>query len=268
MKTKLLIAMAVCVIVASGAWAQMGGASPLSPRTLGMSAGLATVDDAGTWAINPASLATLKNSTPAAGKDYASDVMAIFGTGSDIPDQLGLTWSGFYFPDKLGMGAGYFDVRGFHHEFGAGLGKRLNDSPLTLGANFEYFNGFGTSLSVVNLAANYDWKCGIRTSLLAEDVFSQMDDAPFFDFGAAKQFGKLLLAADVLDITDQIDTVINGGAEYCLTPALKLRAGMFDSGDGHDLSAGLGYQFGTWRIDGAYQNVDGNPWYVSLGHTF
>lgn len=267
MKTRLLIAIAVCLIVASGAWAQFPGASAYSPRTLGMSAGIATVNDAAAWSINPAALATLRNMTPAEGKTYASDIMAVFGNNDDF-DTEALTWSGWYCPDKVGIGAGYIDLSNTYHSFGAGVGKRWGNTPLTVGANFEYLNGLGTSETFFNVGLNYDWTCGLRTGLVVEDVTARADDSPLFDFGAAWGFGKLLLAADVMDITDQINTTISGGAEYALTDALKIRAGLFDSGDGHDLSAGLGYSFGTWRIDAAYQNLDDNPWWVSLGHSF
>lgn len=267
MKTRLLIAIAVCLIVAGGAWAQFPGASPYSPRTIGMSAGLATVNDAASWSINPAALATLRNMTPVGDNCYASDVMAVFGNNDDFNTEA-LTWSGWCCPEKVGIGAGYINYTDMFKSFGAGVGTRWGKTPLTVGANFEYLNGFGTSDTLFNIGLNYDWTCGLRTSLVVDDVLAREDDSPFFDFGAAKCFGRLLLAADVLDITDRVNTTISGGAEYALTPALSLRAGVFDSGDGHDLSAGLGYCFGTWRVDGAWQNLEGNPWLVSLGHSF
>lgn len=268
MKTRLLIAIAVCLIVASGAWAQFPGASQLSPRTLGMSAGIAVVDDAAAWSINPAALATLRNCTPREGQDYASDILGTWGSDDDDNDNLSLSWSGWYAPDKIGLGVGTFDQRGHFKMFGAGVGKRFGDSPLTWGVNFEYFNGMGTSETLFNAALNYDWSCGVRTGLVVEDVLGHEDNSPLFDLGIAKSFGRLLLAADVLDITDEYDTTISGGAEYTLTDAFKLRAGAFDNGDGHDLSLGLGYAVGSWRIDAAYRDADEQPWTVGVGHTF
>jgi len=62
------------------------------------------------------------------------------------------------------------------------------------------------------------------------------------------------------------------GAEYRYPRDSRwvARAGLFDTGDGHDLTLGIGRTIGrTWRLDAAWQNSDPNAtWSAGAGLSF
>jgi len=199
-----------------------------------MSASIAVVDDASTWAINPANLANLANKTPAEGKVWANDVMAGYGRDSDYADGLAASWSGWDEEDAIGAGFGTFDLRSDYKAFGAGIGKRVGDSPLSIGANFVYYNGDGSELDV-NAGLLYQFACGLRAGAVVEDIFDASDNGPYLHLGLAYPVAtNLLVAADIWDVTEQTDsTNVDGGVEWTVSDTFKLRAGLMDTEDGH-----------------------------------
>jgi len=106
------------------------------------------------------------------------------------------------------------------------------------------------------------------------DEVSIEDIGPFFNLGVAWPVTpQWLVAIDVTDITDETDDgpFFSGGVEYSFIDSpLKLRAGLADTGDGHDLTLGAGYAFGNqWRVDAAWRNADEDDiWSVGAGYTW
>ncbi len=97
---------------------------------------------------------------------------------------------------------------------------------------------------------------------------------PFVNFGVAWQATpEWLVAADVTDLTDETDNgpFFSAGAEYsCADTGWKARAGLLDTGDGHDLTLGAGYDFANqFRVDAAWQSADNDDiWSLGLGFSF
>jgi len=262
MRAGLLVAVAVCLVLASGAWAGGGSA-----RLMGMSAAIAVVDDATAWSVNPAALARLNVLPAREGKEWASDLLAGYGE-DDNDEMLGISWSAWNEEANLGFGAGTWDWRSYSKTFGAGVGKPYGDK-FAAGLNFEYYNSASTGAVTFNGGLLYDFNANVRGGLTVEDIAGRWDVGPFVNAGlAAKVTKNLLLAVDVYDITDEVDVTINGGAEYNFTPRFALRAGTFDSGDGHDLSCGFGYRGKSWRVDAAYADNGYDEWGVTVGHNF
>lgn len=276
MKSTWVVAVLLFVVVVSGAQAQFL-TSGLSPRALGMgSVGVAVADDGIAWVQNPAGLGSLACKCPA-GKTWANDVIGAYANADN--SSWGLSWSGWEPCKKLGAGAGYFDFPN-SKVFGAGFGISLKDSPLSFGINAVHFDPDSScddSQTTIGLGALYQFaKCPtpLRVGLLAEDVTNQTDLGPIWDGGVAWQaMPQLLVAADVLDITNETDAgpFYNIGAEYGYGKCMewKFRAGLVDTGDGHDVSLGAGYNFGNnWRADAAWVNSDSSLWSLGAGYTF
>jgi hypothetical protein len=83
----------------------------------------------------------------------------------------------------------------------------------------------------------------------------------------------LLLAVDVTDITNRTDSgpFVSAGVEFKAGEAnqWRLRAGLVDTGDGHDLTLGAGYLWKNWRADFGWEETDpGHLWTVGGGVHF
>lgn len=91
--------------------------------------------------------------------------------------------------------------------------------------------------------------------LVARDVTEEFGAGTTFDVGASVELPThLLIAADVIDVTDEVNSVINVGAQWPvpLTP-LTVRAGLADG----DFTLGAGYTLLNWEIGAAYADFDG-----------
>jgi len=86
----------------------------------------------------------------------------------------------------------------------------------------------------------------------------------------------LLIAVDVSDVTSEIDTRWNAGAEFSFGSCNEwvARAGVAElpeiNGDSNsDLTLGLGYAQKNWRLDGAWVDTAGtSTWSVGAGFSF
>lgn len=263
MRAGLFVALVVCLVLASGAWAQGFG----SGRLMGMSAAIAVVDDATAWNVNPAALARLNVCPAREGKEWANDLLLGYGE-NDYGSSLGFSWSGWNQEANLGFGAGYVDHRSYSKGFGMGVGRPFGEK-WAAGINFGYLNTPTDGAVTFNGGVLYDFSQAVRGGLVVSDLFGRYDVGPFFDAGLAAYLSpRLLVAVDVYDITDEVDVSINGGAEYALSDRWDLRAGTFDSGDGHDLSVGLGWAGKAWRVDAAYRDSEDSEFAVTVGHNF
>lgn len=262
---------AVLVVLASGAWAQIPG---LTPRAIGMGgAAIGVADDAAAWLENPAGLPSLNVPCPE-GKDWGHDIIGAFANVSDT-DIFGVTWSGMKPSDGLGVGAGFLDIEDGGNVFGAGAGYAFRNSPFSVGANLAFLNPeVGDDQTVVNAGAMYRVmrtdRAPIKIGLTVNDITDEIGGA-FWNVGVGIPVTeKLLVAIDVNDISDEIDTTVNGGVELTLgnQNEWKVRAGAIDTGDDHELTLGVGYKKpdANWRADFGFANFDPDAlWTVGVG---
>ncbi len=91
--------------------------------------------------------------------------------------------------------------------------------------------------------------------LLARDITDEFDNGVMFDVGAAVEMPTgLLVAADLNDVTDEVDTTFNIGAEWPIPMTdFTVRAGLADG----DLTVGAGYTvLGSWELSAAWADYD------------
>jgi len=272
MKSRLVVAVVVLVVLTSGAWAQ----ALFSPRAAGMGgAGIAVADDGAAWFQNPAGLAAL-NVPVKEGTEYGNDV--IFGfADTDEMSAWGLSWSGWKPSSNMGFGAGFGDVENLGSAFGAGFGVGFKDTPLSAGLNVMALNPDGTVVdesTVLNAGALYrlslgEGKAPLRVGLTVLDITDEMG-GPVWNAGLAwKATSDLLIAVDFNDLSDEGDqgVLVSGGVEYAFgsAKAWRARAGAMDNGDETDFTVGLGYQAKQWRLDAAYLDTEDGVWTFGVG---
>jgi len=225
-------------------------------------------DDAAAWFQNPAGLA-LSHIPCQAGKTWSDQLMGIWGR---VPDFGGTdtAWAGnfaaYNASKHWGFGAGYGQITNNGKEYGAGFGAVINKNSLAAGLDVARIDpDDDDAVTVWNAGAMYLLpradKAPVRLGLRANDLTKEYDEGIQFDFGVAypTDFG-VLLAIDVLDITSQSENGhrFNFGGEYQLKSAPKwtVRAGLQDNGDNSDLTLGLGYKVGSWKLDAGWANTD------------
>lgn len=272
MKSAWIVAVVVCVVLASSVFAS--GVGTLSLRATAMGGAVTGMaDDGSAWFQNAAGLGAL-NLQPQEGKLWANDAIAGYADfGSD--DAWGLTWSGWQPAKALGVGAGYASTD-WADTFGAGVGIGIKNLPLSVGLSvYNQDPSSGSDTTYLDLGLMYQFaqpeKAPIRLGLVARDLTDE--DQTIFDIGVAWPAApNWLVAVDVKDLTDEYDTLFCGGVEYTFgqTAEWAARAGLTDDGSDHNLTLGVGYKFkNNWRVDAAW--VDGDvddTWGVSAGIGF
>lgn len=285
MKSRLVVAVLVCVVLASGVWAQ--GIVGISPRASGMGgAGIGVADDAVAWSQNPAGLAAL-NVPCKEGQEYGNDALFGYASTGDTSG-WGISWSGWKPSDNIGFGAGYADAEDTGSVFGAGFGAGLKDVPLSAGINVmalhadvpstleeAQIGGVDNDQTILNLGLMYrisqgEGKAPVRLGLTVTDLTDQFDVGPWWNLGIGWMAAKdLLVAVDVTDLTGESgDAAFSGGVEYSFGEKKEWRgrAGLMDTGGGHDFTLGAGYQAKQWRADFAYVATDPDAvWTIGIG---
>jgi hypothetical protein len=271
MKAAWIVAVLVCVALASGAWAQL----QFTPRSLGMgTASVGVADDGGAWFENPAGLGALDVKCPA-GMSYAGDVIGGYGHFSD-GNATGLLTASAWDPTRqMGVGAGWGVIRDVGYDIGAGFGMAVGHSPLCLGANVMRMAPTSSAASTaLNIGALYLFpqpSAGpIRLGVVAADVTNSSGNGVLWNAGVAWPASpQVLVALDVLDVGDKMNRAFNGGVEFN-SGVWAARAGMVDDGSGHDLTLGLGIALGTnGRADLAWVNSEpSSTWMVGAGVNF
>lgn len=288
MKYAWIVTLAVC-LVATGAWAQGAGVS--TARSLGMGgAVIGVADDAAAWYQNPAGLAAL-NVPVHEGKMWGADVAGIYANRDTIDgslDSWGLLGSGWQPAKRMGFGLGFGDVEDYVTIIGGGFGMGIGDTDLSAGINIvnqDYDeelmptqNGYdGGSDTLLNLGLLYqvrrDEASPVRVGFLVEDLTDETDMGPWFSAGVAwPATPEWLAALDLRDITDESDhgPFLNVGAEYKPAKLVNwaFRAGLYDSGDSHDLTLGAGYSWERWRLDAAYGDMADGVWSLTAATCF
>lgn len=234
------------------------------------SVGLA--DDSDAMFYNPAGLPWVN--TPGADAydgAWTGTASAVASVDADW-DRYGISYAGHSADMRQGIGAGYdyWDFGGSETStLGAGYGMQIGESQFSAGVAllFEsHDNALSDDFTFINVGLMYrntdeignEWRAGF----LINDIAEESSPAPIYDFGVSVRTPDgLILALDVNDVSDEVDTWLNVGAEYPIpeTDAI-LRAGLLDG----DLTVGAGYRFGTWEVGVAYQDLDGGD-ETSLG---
>jgi hypothetical protein len=238
--------------------------------------GIAIANDAVAWAQNPAGLGA-RGVPCEAGKTWSSDVLGAYDKQTD--HAWGLNWSGWAPSRGFGVGAGYFNMPS-SKLYGAGVGFAATDSPLSFGLNaVRYDPTTGHAYTLWDAGALYQMArhqaAPVRFGALAADIGDETGVGPWYDLAVAWPVApRLLVAVDATDVTDRSKhgPYYSAGAELSLGNAneWKARAGVMDTGNGHDLTLGAGYSFAkNWRVDGAWVNSDPDKtWSVGVGVGF
>lgn len=278
MKHAWAVALVLC-LVASGVWADVENGL-ISARSLGMgTTAVGVADDASAWGQNPAGLAAL-NVPVMEGKVWGHDLMGTFQTideGDEDEDFWGITWSGWDPARRRGIGAGYGDAEEMK-VFGAGYGQAFGESPASWGLSIMGVDPDGDdSEALFNVGFLYGFEqpeqAPIRLGLTVTDITDEFDIGPQFNIGVCwPATPELKIAADVLDITDESDEgpFLNAGAEYMLGEQREwaLRAGVVDTDDGSEFTAGVGWARQNFRIDAAFADIADGLWAVSGACSF
>jgi hypothetical protein len=271
MRNVWMAAVLVCVVLASGAFAQ---GTLFTPRSLGMgSAVIGIADDGGAWFQNPAGLAGL-NLTAEEPKLRANDIIATYGQAD--AHSCGLTWSGFEPSTAKGVGAGYCDAGGGHKVLGAGFGLNVPELPLAWGMNFIYDEPGGVLATTTQFDLGLLYRLAranaapIRAGLVVRDLSNSSGNGLMFDLGIAwPATDRFLVAIDAIDVTNRADNLVNFGTEFRFGEQGEwtLRAGSNDS----VMTLGAGYAFprNSFRLDAAWADTDVNAtWTAGVGLTF
>lgn len=285
MKSAWIVAVLVCVVLASSAWAQLPVA--FSPRGMAMGgAGIGVADDSSAWFQNPAGLSAL-NLSAREGNAWAHDVSASFmsfggldGSPIDAIEGFRASWSGFNPEKGVGVGAGYANIDDLGVLVGAGVGTKIGGTGLSVGLNVVNLDPFFVGIpdeTLLNAGAMYlidqgDDKMPIRigvtlNNITGEDMFGIPWDPVFINAGIAWPVtSDLLVAIDLTDLTTELDDVssslfsgvqVNGGVEYRFGSAREwvVRAGVLNLPIdilNTQFSAGVGYNFGRYRVEGSW----------------
>jgi len=245
----------------------LGGtvASAQTARYWGMgNTGVAAANDAAATGFNPANLAFLDVTPPAglysqydpitqpwdwqaAGTVEASgdwDYKAVHFAGRNNQDDwgIGACWQEAGPGDSWGLG--------FGAQAGARWGWGLSVEDIdTMGASGDtYFNG-----GLLYLAPQPD-DDPVKLGLYLRDLTDETGSGPLVNLGIAiplmARLGEnMILSADWLDATNEVEAQGNVGVEYTAADTWTLRAGLVD---GEQVTAGIGYDGGAWKLDAAW----------------
>ena len=227
--------------------------------------GVGLADDSTAFISNPAGLPGITTFGQSI-SPWPSRVAAVASVDADW-DRFGAWYTARDRDQTTGWGAGYW-----RHDFGAleidslgaGFGMVIGDSGLSAGVNLVNENqdpGAGLAdltatffdLGVMyrrdDLLANH-WRVGA----VVRDLSDESGVGPWFDVGASVTMPTgLIVGLDVLDVTDEIGTVVNIGAEMPIPLTdLLVRAGAVDG----DPTVGFGYRRDNWEFSASYRNLD------------
>jgi len=222
------------------------------------------------WWYNPAALATMSA--------YEEDAMALAGwrhaASADLElsgetDLLALNWGGSRENKSFGLGAGYIDLA-YSDTFGAGFGKSWKND-LSWGVSWRNIDSDVSSDSnnIFDVGLLKDsGPSGLKYGLVVRDVTDEFQ--MMVDIGAAMDLpGGILLAADIVDLLDEVETVFRIGATKRFGTAQNWEAGIgLDDGDltvGAMYDAASGWGGGSWRLGAAWLSADDGDDTLILG---
>lgn len=243
-------------------------ADPVLARELAMGlthVGLA--DGPNAFLANPAGLPALA--------DFNDGLKSAAAVSARVDNEDGDAWSALYSAASgskpIGWGAGFWEVNTAGSEtdfFAVGFGGRLvRTGELTGGLTMINASVSAGQNSVTQAMADDDVTSlnvglmyllpvpsSVRLGAVVNDVTDELPGDVTVDVGASVLLPEgLLLAVDVNDVADEVDTTVNVGAEYQLPRSgVVLRAGAADG----DFTFGAGYRWDQWELSGGWADLD------------
>lgn len=212
------------------------------------------------WLQNPAFLGLNAGSGDPDGIWYHGVVAAIELDGE--ADLRTLSWGGHPAGKPYGAGAGIIDVEGMD-AWGAGIGWGSPTGRIAAGLNFQSVDaGNSDDLSVLDFAASgrMSEDLGLDSGIwgiVVRDITDEMTTT--LDLGVGFDVSQWRIAADLEDVSDEEETILQVGASRFFGREDNWQAGVgLDDGD---LTAGLVYHGTTrdnemdWKLGFAY--IDG-----------
>ena len=266
-----VVTVVALLLVSTAAFAQYTttvlaeGIALVPARQMGMGGvGVAAADDAGAINYNPANLASLNIGPPAGQYDPYTQPWnwQIAGTaeiGGDL-DFWAAHLAGNNPQSNWGVGASYQSISpaSSYDWWLVGVGARLGGSNWQWGVSVmdgDLYSGETTFNAGLLYTQQLPAGAPLRVGLTVEDVTGEFSVGPFINVGVAYPLRlsgdqQLLLAADLLDATDENYSMVNVGVEFQPRANWAIRAGLIDT---DSATAGLGYNAGSWRVDVAWQ---------------
>lgn len=210
-------------------------------------ASTAVADDSAAWSQNPAGLVSVRGAPGVLNLiRYHSDASITSNLGGDL-DTWGLSYSASQFEGKSGFGGGYFTTGsgpGETKNWGIGYGRVLDATGPSAGVALRQTDpATGSKSTMIDIGVLWRQDVPLNTlklGVVGRDMTSE--NQLTLDFGASLETpAGVLLAADLVDLTDEIDTTLNIGAEWRppMQDSWVLRAGLADG----EIAYGAGYSF-------------------------
>lgn len=250
-------------------------------RSLAMGNAVVPVaDDSAAWLQNPAGLPWVQPCGVECA-DATSRASATTDLGSRV-DTIGFNFSSRDRANRHGWGAGYWDLGRYElgpmialsiERYGAGYGARATDQlswgvtvaqvdfdwslpPVMMPAiSADSIAAYQGNKTIVDAGLMYRQISGaseIKWAVVGRDVTDNMQFT--LDVGASIARNGVLVAAELRDLTDEVDGMLNLGAEWRprRQPRLTVLGGLADG----DLTYGLGWDFDRWAVSLARQHLD------------
>ena len=258
---RLTVVLAVMVVVVL-ATASVATAQVARYRGLG-GAGMALADDAGAALMNPANLGVLNISYEdqikeerdwefeAAGMVEVTNVLDIW-SANFAASPIGRPW---------GIGGAYAKATPGAAEddsWTLGFGLSNTDGTWSAGVSVTDWDHTDPHVNVdqrwVDLGVLYRTK-DANWAVSAEDIGDERNIGTIFNAGVAWMYSpQWTIVADILDITDEVDTGYAVGAEFTPGYYWTYRAGFYQRGN---FACGLGYERNRWAVDAAWMENEG-----------
>ncbi len=259
----LTVAALVCILAAMPAVAQTARNSAMGEIGVGLA------DDSTAFISNPAGLPGVTTFGQTF-SPWPSRVGVVASVEADW-DRCGAWYTARNVDQALGWGAGYWrhDFGGLEIDtLGGGFGMAIGDSGFSAGVNVinenqdvgmtATQNGADLDSTFFDIGVMYQRADALanrwRVGAVARDISDESGVGPWYDVGASVTMPSgLIVGVDLLDVTEEIDAVVNIGAEFPIPMTdFLVRAGAVDG----DLTAGFGYRRDNWEFAASYQNLD------------
>lgn len=265
MRTMILLVVLVSVgaLLAAPAMAQTARNSAMGEIGVGLA------DDASAFVSNPAGLPTVTTFGQSI-SPWPSRVSAVASVDAEW-DRFGAWYTARNVDETTGWGAGYwrYDFDGLEIDtLGGGFGMAIGDSGFSAGINLINENqdvamtatqdGADLDSTFFDVGVMYQREDALanrwRVGAVARDLSDESGVGPWYDVGASVTLPTgLIVGLDVLDVTEEIDAVVNLGAEFPIPMTdFLVRVGAIDG----DPTAGFGYRRDNWEFSASYQNLD------------
>ncbi len=231
--------------------------------------GLASANDGGAIAYNPANLASVSIT------NYSDDPFRYGGDPKPVKTECVNSiavsgdsdfWSLFRAIRDVrkdwGIGLGYVNLstNGTDSDWWTvGFGSRIADSNWNAGLALQHVDAGLMSTSAKNLinlgvqgtVYERDGE-SVQVGALVRDLTGRLAAGPLYNVGVAGTFKDTLVEINWWDMTDQIQSSVNIGVQQKLDSHWSLYGGLID---GDDLTAGVGFIDGWWNLAAGWRQT-------------